>query len=217
MRLSRHFGLAFSLAACALAPLGARAQGSAVESPRWAYELRGAYFQPDLKRFETFYGDDTASYFGIVGTYRLRDWLELGGEYGSMKETGVGLLTESGTLGGTVELTLDPIHVFANYIFQRTLEQRVVPYLGVGLFAMRYEQKVDFQNDIEGRTDLGGSARAGVRFRITTHQPSGTSSGGPYWRALAFLEAQYMSADVDDIDLGGNAVVVGFRMEFDFN
>ena len=209
--------LALSLVACALAPLGAGAQESAVESPRWAYELRGAYFQPDLERFETFYGDDTASYFGIVGTYRLRDWLELGGEYGSMKETGVGLLTESGALGGSVELKLDPAHVFANAIFQRTLEQRVVPYVGAGLFAMRYEQKVDFQDDIEGRTDLGWSARAGVRFRITTHEPSGTSSGGPYWRALAFLEAQHMSAEVDDIDLGGNAVAIGFRMEFDLN
>ena len=215
--LNRRITLALSLVACVLAARGVRAQEAAVESPRWTYELRGAYFEPGLEQFATFYGDDTERYFSVVGTYRLSDRLELGGEYGWMEETGVGLLTESGTLGGTVELTLDPIHVFANYIFQRTLEQRVVPYVGVGLFAMRYEQKVDFQNDIEGRTDLGGSARAGVRFRITTHQPSGTSSGGPYWRALAFLEAQYMSADVDDIDLGGNAVVVGFRMEFDFN
>jgi opacity protein-like surface antigen len=215
--LSRRIGLVLSLVACVLAPHGARAQESAVESPRWAYELRGAYFKPDLELFETFYGDDTTSYFGIAGTYRLRDRLELGGEYGLMNETGVGLLTESGTLGGSVELTLDPVHVFANAIFQRTLEQRVVPYVGGGLLVMRYEQKVDFQNDIEGRTDLGWSARAGVRFRITTHEPSGTSSGGPYWRALAFLEAQHMSAEVDDIDLGGDSVVVGFRMEFDLN
>ena len=112
---------------------------------------------------------------------------------------------------------LSPLHVFANAIFQRTIEQRIVPYVGGGLLVMRYEQKVDFQNDIEGRTDLGWSARAGVRFRIKTHEPSGTSSGGPYWRALAFLEAQHMSAEVDDIDLGGDAVVVGFRMEFDLN
>lgn len=215
--LSRRISLALSLVACGLASHGVRAQEPAVESPRWTYEIRGAYFQPDLELFETFYGDDTASYFGIAGTYRLRDWLELGGEYGLMSETGVGLLTESGTLGGTVELRLDPVQVFANYIFQRSVEQRVVPYVGAGLMVMRYEQKVDFQDDIEGRTDAGWSARAGVRFLIKTHTPTGRSSGDPYWRALAFVEAQHMSAEIDDIDLGGDAIVVGFRMEFDLN
>ena len=215
--LSRRIALALSFVACALATFGVRAQEAAVESPRWTYELRGAYFEPDLEQFATFYGDDTDSLLGVAGTYRLRDWLELGGEYGWMEATGVGLLTESGTLGGTVELRLHPAHVFANYIFQRAIDQRVVPYVGTGLMVMRYEQKVDFQDDIEGRTDAGWSARAGVRFLIKTHEPTPRSSSGPYWRALAFLEAQHMSAEVDDIDLGGNAVVVGFRMEFDLN
>ena len=215
--LSRRITLALSLIACGLAARGVRAQEAAVESPRWTYELRGAYFEPDLEQFATFYGDDTDSLLGIAGTYRLRDWLELGGEYGWMEETGVGLLTETGTLGGTVELRLNPAHVFANYIFQRAIDQRVVPYVGAGLMVMRYEQKVDFQDDIEGRTDAGWSARAGVRFLIKTHEPTSRLSGAPYWRALAFFEAQHMSAEVDDIDLGGNAVVVGFRMEFELN
>jgi opacity protein-like surface antigen len=215
--LSRRITLALSLIACGLAARDVRAQEAAVESPRWTYELRGAYFEPDLEQFATFYGDDTDSLLGIAGTYRLRDWLELGGEYGWMEETGVGLLTETGTLGGTVELRLNPAHVFANYIFQRAIDQRVVPYVGAGLMVMRYEQKVDFQDDIEGRTDAGWSARAGVRFLIKTHEPTSRSSGAPFWRALAFFEAQHMSAEVDDIDLGGNAVVVGFRMEFELN
>ena len=215
--LKRRITLALSLVACVLAARGARAQESAVESPRWTYELRGAYFKPDLEQFATFYGDDTDSLLGIAGTYRLRDWLELGGEYGWMEETGVGLLTETGTLGGTVELRLNPAQVFANVIFQRAIDQRVVPYVGAGLMVMRYEQKVDFQDDIEGRTDAGWSARAGVRFLIKTHEPTRRSAGDPYWRALAFVEAQHMSAEVDDVDLGGNAVVIGFRMEFDLN
>jgi opacity protein-like surface antigen len=215
--LSRRITLALSLVACVLAARGARAQESAVESPRWTYELRGAYFEPDLEQFATFYGDDTDSLLGIAGTYRLREWLELGGEYGWMEETGVGLLTETGTLGGTVELRLNPAQVFANVIFQRAIDQRVVPYVGAGFMVMRYEQKVDFQDDIEGRTDAGWSARAGVRFLIKTHEPTRRSAGDPYWRALAFVEAQHMSAEVDDVDLGGNAVVIGFRMEFDLN
>jgi hypothetical protein len=215
--LSRRIGLASSLFACVLARYGVGAQEPAVESPRFTYELRGVYFEPDLELFETFYGDDSDAYFGIAGTYRLRDRLELGGEYGLMKETGAGLLTESGALGGTVELRLEPVQIFANAIFQRSVEQRVVPYVGAGLMLVRYEQKVDFQDDIEGRTDAGWSARAGVRFLIKAHEPTRTASSSAYWRALVFLEAQHMSAEVDDIDLGGDAVVVGFRMEFDLN
>lgn len=196
----------------------APSQARALESPRWTYELRGVYFRPDLPEFATFYGDETDAYLGVAISYRIRERLELGGEYGLMKEDGVGFLTETGTLGGEVEYRLDPFHVFANWIFQNDGAQRVVPYIGAGLLVMRYEQQVELQPDIEGRTDLGWSARAGVRFRIASHGPERTAStGSPYWRSYVFLEAQEMSAETDGVDLGGDAVVLGFRMEFDLN
>jgi hypothetical protein len=135
-----------------------------------------------------------------------------------MKEKGVGVLTETGALGGSVEYRLDLFHLFANVAFERTREQRVVPYLGAGLLVMRYEQEVELQPDIDGRTDPGWSARAGVRFRLASHGPEqfrSSSGGSPYWRAYVFLEAQRMSAKADEIELGGDALILGFRMEFD--
>ena len=99
------------------APAWSQGSGS-LDSPRWTYELRGIYFRPDLPQFSTFYGNDHSTYFGIAGTYRLLDRLELGGEYGLMKEHGVGVQTNSGLLGGSVEYRLDSFHVFANWIFQ---------------------------------------------------------------------------------------------------
>ena len=210
------------LHALLLATLGAasaaRAQDESRQSPHWNYELRAVYFEPDLELFETFYGDDSDVYPGGALSYRLRDRLELGGEYGLMKEKGVGLLTETGDLGGSVEYRLDFFHVFANVIFERSLTQRVVPYLGAGLLGLRYAQEVEFQPDIDGGTDLGWAARAGVRFRLASHGPEqfrGSSDGSPYWRAHLFLEAQRMSAKVDETDLGGDALILGFRMEFD--
>jgi hypothetical protein len=196
----------------------AGAQDASRQSPHWNYELRAVYFEPDLDLFETFYGDDSDVYAGGALSYRLRDRLELGGEYGLMREKGSGLLTETGELGGSVEYRLDIFHVFANVIFERSATQRVVPYLGAGLLAMRYEQEVEFQSDIDGRTDLGWAARAGVRFRVGSYGPvqfRGSSDGSPYWRAFVFLEAQQMSAKVDGTELGGNAAILGFRMEFD--
>ena len=198
----------------------ARSQGSgSLDSPRWTYELRGIYFRPDLPQFSTFYGNDHSTYFGVAGTYRLLDRLELGGEYGLMKEHGVGVQTNSGLLGGSVEYRLDSFHVFANWIFQNEPTQRVVPYVGAGLLVMRYEQSVELQPKIEGRTDPGWSARAGVRFQVASvgPVPRSSSTESSYWRAYMFLEAQHMSAKVDGQNLGGDAAVLGFRMEFNFH
>jgi outer membrane protein W len=196
----------------------AQSAGS-LDSPRWTYEVRGIYFRPDLPQFSTFYGNDHSTYFGLAGSYRLLDKLELGGEYGLMKEHGVGVQSNSGTLGGSVDYRVDSFHVFANWIFQNEPTQRVVPYLGAGLLVMRYEQAVDLQPTIEGRTDPGWSARAGVRFQIASvgPVPRSGSDESSYWRSYMFVEAQHMSAKVDGQNLGGNAFVVGFRMEFNFD
>ena len=200
------------------APAWSQGSGS-LDSPRWTYELRGIYFRPDLPQFSTFYVNDHSTYFGIAGTYRLLDRLELGGEYGLMKEHGVGVQTNSGLLGGSVEYRLDSFHVFANWIFQNEPTQRVVPYVGAGLLVMRYEQSVELQPKIEGRTDPGWSARAGVRFQVASvgPVPRSSSTESSYWRAYMFLEAQHMSAKVDGQNLGGDAAVLGFRMEFNFH
>jgi opacity protein-like surface antigen len=220
--LRKLAALALCLASGSMLATHASAQQSVLggfESPRWTYELRGVYFRPELEHFATFYGDDHSTFFGLAGTYRFGDRLELGGEYALMKENGVGQLSNSGGLGGSVELRLDRFQVFTNWIFQNDPLQRVVPYVGAGLLAVRYEQNIDLQPKVEGRTDLGWSGRAGVRFRIGSHGPTAgaDSADSPYWRSFVFLEAQRSSAKVDDIELGGDAVVVGFRMEFDFH
>lgn len=227
MTAARHG--AFALAAAALlaaAPASGQESddGGGIESPRWTYELRGGILEPDLDQFETFYGDDNESYFALAGSYRFRDWLEVGGELGHMSADGVGFLTQSQQLGGDVEYTLNPVQIYANFIFQGAPGRRVVPYAGIGLVSAMYEQEVAQQEDREGRSDLGYSARVGVRFRIATHgplEPSTVRYGSLYWRAFLFLEAQYVSAEIDNdietIDLGGDAYLLGFRMEFDFD
>jgi hypothetical protein len=198
--------------------VSAQATG-ALDSPRWTYEVRGIYFEPDLPQFSTFYGSSHSTFWGLAGSYRLLDQLELGGEYSLMKERGVGVLSNNGSLGGSVDYRVDALHVFANWIFQGEPTQRVVPYVGAGLLVMRYEQSVELQPTIEGRTDPGWSARAGVRFQVASVGPVARSASdeSSYWRAYMFLEGQHMSAKVDGQNLGGNAVVVGFRMEFNFD
>jgi len=211
--------LAAALPFVVMGQAAAQSEGSPLESPRWTYEFRAGTYTPDLPLFDIFYGDASEGYYGLAGSYRLRDWLELGGEYGHMTAKGVGLLTESQALGGTVEYRLNPIHIFANFILQRSVAQRVVPYIGIGLAVATYDQDVDLQGSREGRTDAGHSARIGVRFRLGTHGPASTSDfgGSPFWRSFLFLEAQTISTEVDGVELGGDAYSLGFRMEFDFS
>jgi opacity protein-like surface antigen len=214
--------VAASLLACAPALAQDQDDEDGIASPRWSYELRGGYIEPDLDDFETFYGDDTETYYGLAGSYRFRDWLELGGELSHMKADGVGFLTTSQQLGGNVEYRLNPVQVFANFIFQGQPRQRVVPYVGIGLTSVVYKQKIEQQPDRDGHTDLGYTARVGLRFMVAaqgpmTGEPIRVES--PYWRTYIFLEAQHLSAEVDNdfqtIDLGGDAYMLGFRMEFD--
>ena len=195
----------------------AQVEPESTESPRWSYEIRGGYIDPDLDLFETFYGDDKESYYGLTGSYRFRSWLEIGGEYSQMRAKGVGILTTSQALGGSVEYRLSPAQIYSNFIYQRSSSQRVVPYVGLGLTVSKYEQDVELQGSIEGTTDLGFSVRVGARFLLMTRGTTTPSAatGNSSWSGFLFLEAQHISAEVDGIDLGGEAYTLGFRMEFD--
>jgi hypothetical protein len=218
--------LTFASLACSLSAAAQRSDAPERASPRWTYEIRIGRFEPDLDGFETFYGNDNENIYALAGTYRLKDWLEIGGEYAHMRAGGAGILTSSQALGGSVRYQLNPVHVFSNFIFQREPDQLIVPYAGVGLAVAEYEQEVAQQGTSKGRTDTGYSARLGVRFMIAaTRRPLGMA-GSPYQRSFVFLEAQETSFDADTIeiagqsasvDLGGRSYSLGFRMEFDFN
>ena len=88
---------------------------------------------------------------------------------------------------------------------------------GLGLTVAEYKQDVELQGSNEGTTDLGLSVRVGVRFLLMTRgaTTSSAAAGNAKWSSFLFLEAQRISAEIDDIDLGGEAYTLGFRMEFD--
>jgi hypothetical protein len=194
----------------------AQNESTSIESPRWSYEIRAGSYLPDLELFETFYGDDKEDYYGLAVSYRFKEWLEIGGEYAQMRTKGVGILTSTQVLGGSVTYRLNPAHIYSNLIFQRSGVQRIVPYVGVGLTVAEYKQDVAVQGSIDGHTDLGYSARLGVRLLVGSQRPAVTaiSDRNPDWRGYIFLEAQQISAEVDNIELGGRSYMLGFRMEF---
>jgi len=184
-------------------------------TPSWALELKGGQFQPDLEHYNTFYGDDKNSYWAIAGAYRLTNWLELGAELGYSYDVGVGMFATNGNLGGKVDYTLMPLQIFLNMRYDASPDQLFVPYAGIGIVSAWYQQKIAQQRSRDGRSDIGGSARAGIQLQLTNLDPGANRNKSSRFKTYFFLEAQMLSTKVDGIDLGGEIYLLGLRFEYD--
>lgn len=209
---------ALAAAAAVLACKSAHSEESAPNfSPRWMYEIKGGYFEPDLDDFEQSFGDNRAKHWALAGGYRLRDWLEVGVEIGHLRERGDGRAPD-GSLVDAVHLRLVPLQAFVTYVHQPDETRRFVPYAGGGLAVTWYEEDVALQSTRDGRSDVGAGLRLGVRWLFDRQGPRppeyrrGTSI---YSRSYLFLEAQRIDTEIDDIDLGGITYQLGFRAELE--
>jgi hypothetical protein len=182
----------------------------------WAFELKFGVFEPDLPLYETFYGNSSVQYLAAAFAYQFKDWLELGGELGYMRDSGQGLQISNNQLGGHVKYTLVPAHVFVNFLGRFNETQLFIPYAGAGLTTAFYKQDVESQPNRAGRTDLGFNARVGVQLSLdalvkSTARPVNSSV---WFNSYLFLEAQWFTTEVDQQDLGGVAYLGGLRLEF---
>lgn len=200
---------------CALLPgllaMGALAQA---DDARWSLELKGGLFEPDIDDYGTYYGADDDTYFAVTATWLALGWLEVGAEVGYFDDDGVGVLPVSGSPGAPVQYTLWPAHLFVTAVGAFSDDQLLVPYAGVGATAAYYEQKVDQQPDRSGRTDVGVNARIGLRLLLDRVDPVTASESSFLQRTYLFVEGQWFTTEVDDVDLGGTALAVGFKLEF---
>lgn len=191
--------------------------GDQYRAPRWSLELKGGQFKPDLDLYEQFYGDDQNTYWAVSGAYKLSNWIELGAELGYSEDRGKGILGNTGTTGGKVKYTLVPLSVYVNLRYDRSFTQLFVPYIGAGITTAWYRQEIDQQSEREGRADVGLAARAGLQLLLNRLDPRGadTLTDDRRFKASLFLEAQTFSTEIDSIDLGGAAYLLGLRFEFD--
>lgn len=186
-------------------------------APRWAMELKGGIYTPDLDDYEQFYGDDDSTLWGLSLAYRITNWLEVGGELGYTSAKGVGSLPGSGGTGGRVRYTLLPLQLFVNLRYDRSFRQLLVPYAGVGLVSAWYELSPDQQSGRNGFADIGLGARVGVQLLLNRLDRHGANyvSGDRRLRSFLFLEGQYLDTDKSGFNLGGDAYLLGLRFEFD--
>ena len=196
---------------------GAEGREARYFSP-WLLEIRGGWFEPDLELYKDFYGANGDLYFSGIFGRRFKPWLELAGELGYFHDTGVGVQPGNNTQGGQVKYKLVPAHIFVNFRGEFSEPQILVPYGGVGLTSAYYKQEIASQGSKSGRTDLGYNARFGVELNLNRLDARSAKRAREQFltRSYLYLEAQYFSTEVDGVDLGGIAYMLGLRLEFDF-
>jgi hypothetical protein len=186
------------------------------EPPKWSLELKYGDFEPELEEFETFYGDDTSDHTAIALGYKLLRAVEVGFEYGRMRNVGVGELPINGGTGGEVEFTVNPAHM---YLLIRGIwgeDQLAVPYIGGGLTRVAYEQSIPNQPSIKGTAD-GRHRRYGLQFlldRTDVSLASEMESDYGTNNTYLFIEKHNYTADVDGVELGGDTLFIGLLFEF---
>jgi len=177
----------------------------------WMVELKAGRIRPSLEEYGQFYGDEETGHLAVAFGYRFLPWFELDAETQYLNDNGVGQLPSTGGPGAPVEYTLVPVHVFAKFRLERDTNALFVPYLGIGVARASYRQEIELQGEREGTTDIGPSVRAGVEILMNRLDPTGNTD--PLKRTYLFIEAQQFEAKVDGIDLGGDALLIGFRFE----
>jgi len=186
------------------------------ERPHWSLEVKGGRFTPDIDNYETFYGNDDTSEFSIGFGYKFLRQLEVGAQASYIQDDGVGLLPLNQNLGGQVAYTLVPVDVFVLFRAVFAKNQWVVPYIGGGWTRAYYRQKIQNQDDVEGKAD-GYHARAGIQISLNNMAPGQAAVAqkgiGPDYSYLIF-EAKTFSAKKDGIELGGTSYLFGFLFEF---
>jgi hypothetical protein len=101
--------------------------------------------------------------------------------------------------------------VFAKFRFERDASQLFVPYVGIGVARAHYRQDVELQDERSGKTSSGPSLRVGAEIYMNRVDPTGET--GMLRRTYLFIEAQEFEATADGVDLGGEALLFGFRFE----
>jgi outer membrane protein W len=196
----------------AQAPIASAADDPAVGDGRWMVELKAGHIRPTLPEYAQFYGDDDTGYYGVAFGYRFLPWLEIDAETQYLHDNGVGRLPSTGGPGAPVEYTLWPVHVFAKFRLERDASQLFVPYVGIGVARAYYKQDIELQDERNGKTSSGPSVRVGVEISMNRVDPPADDTG-PLKRTYLFIEAQEFEATADDVDLGGDALLIGFRFE----
>jgi hypothetical protein len=201
----------------ALALALATSTATAADASRWALDIKGGVFEPDIDGWEEHYGDDRTEHVALAASYLPLSFLELGLEGGRMAARGVGDLQLNNTTGGTVTSEFFPLHVSVTLRGQFTSSQWIVPFVGGGYTRLYYRQRVIGESKAEGSVN-GSHLRAGLLLLLDSLDRADARNLQRMGIEHSYLtlEVQQLNAkeETTDTDLGGRSGLIGLRIEF---
>jgi opacity protein-like surface antigen len=188
---------------------------AATEMPHWYFDLKRGSFKSAEEQWSEFYGDDRFPIYAFGLGYKVVQQIEIGVEGDYLMDQGEGWAPGHGTLAGTVDYRLYPVHLQLTLraIFHQ--DQWLVPYVGAGVSHLIYRIKTESQSDISGSAD-GRQYRAGLQILLDNLDKSRGIAMQDYGveNTYFFIEAQRIESTLEAANLGGTAYLGGLRFEF---
>jgi opacity protein-like surface antigen len=202
-----------SLLPCLTLPILAHAEDTA--PPSWSFDIKGGRFAPALKNWETYYGSDTLPQFSAALAWKPLRMLDVGVEAAYLHDSGVGDFPLQGGQGGDVSYTLYPLGVYAvaRGVFHEG--QWFVPYIGAGATRVYYEQRIKFQDKVQGKTN-GVYYKGGLQLLLDNLDRGASNNLASHGinNTYLIIEAQRLNAEIDHVKLGGTSYQMGLLFEF---
>jgi len=203
-------------------PSVASAEDPLLDRPHWSFELKGGNFAPAVPDWEQSYGKRDIPVYALSLAYKVIRQIEIGIEGAQMKAKGLA----SGPLHsaqaghpvftGTVNYEILPVNIFVLFRGVVNENQWVVPYAGGGFTKILYREDVEGQDSVSGSAN-GYHARGGLQFLLDGIDRGAANSMYMDYgvdHTYFFIEAEYTSAKVNSVELGGTAYLAGLLLEF---
>lgn len=186
------------------------------ETSRWTVAVKGGLMQPAEQSWADYYGDEELPLFNVNAGYRVAPWLELGGSFDYLSDSGQGRFPSDGSLGGSVLYESYPVGLYAMLRLQFSDRQWLVPYAAAAFERLYYTQSIRDQGRSRGSVD-GSAIRAGLQIMLDRLDKTETGFKD-FGARHVYLVLEYMTRDAvensTNADLGGEAYSTGILFEF---
>lgn len=214
-------------------PLGAHAASvPVVVEPRWALEIKGGDFIPDIPNWAAYYDKRATTQYSGSLAYKITPLIEAGIEVGRSHDEGRALgpghTADAGgfpAFAGSAVHDIFPLNVFVLLRGIVSDDQWVIPYVAGGFTRIYYRDELKYQPTARGYAD-GYHGRAGLQFPLDGIDADTSKLLSDYLSIkhfYLFIEAERTRAMIDteatatspsrSVNLGGMNWLLGFRFE----
>lgn len=181
----------------------------------WSTSVSYVRFKPDMAHWRQAYDEDMQG-VEIRVAYSPVTILDVGVALGHYSASGQGLLPLNNSYGGKVDYTLYPLEPYVFLHGRFSPNQWLTPYIGGGFSQVYYRVDSREQASRKGKAH-GSHYRAGISFALNQYDKAASQRMSSAWGIVSTslnLEVKELTAEKDDVDLGGRMYLLGLTFVF---